>query len=78
VAKQRIFAGERLRKLRDGRGLNQLEMAKMMGISVSYLSQLEHDGRPLTPTLLNALADNFPLDWQAFEPDAARHRFAGL
>jgi XRE family transcriptional regulator, fatty acid utilization regulator len=78
VAKQRIFAGERLRKLRDGRGLNQLEMARMMGISVSYLSQLEHDGRPLTPTLLNALADNFPLDWQAFEPDAARHRFAGL
>lgn len=78
MSKRRIFAGERLRNLRDGRSLKQSEMAGLLGISVSYLSQLEHDDRPLTPTLLEALARDFPLDWQEFEEDAATRRFAAL
>ncbi|MEP7349060.1 MAG: short-chain fatty acyl-CoA regulator family protein [Sphingorhabdus sp.] len=76
--KRRIFAGERLRNLRDGRSLKQSEMATLLGISVSYLSQLEHDDRPLTPALLEALARDFPLDWEEFEEDAATRRFAAL
>ncbi len=78
MSKRRIFAGERLRNLRDGRSLKQSEMAALLGISVSYLSQLEHDDRPLTPTLLEALARDFPLDWEEFEEDAATRRFAAL
>lgn len=78
MSKRRIFAGERLRNLRDGRGLKQSEMAALLGISVSYLSQLEHDDRPLTPSLLEALARDFPLDWHEFEEDAATRRFAAL
>lgn len=78
MTKRRIFAGERLRALRDGRGLRQVEMAARLGISVSYLSQLEHDDRPLTAALLEALARDFPLDWDAFEQDGATRRFAAL
>lgn len=78
MTKRRIFAGERLRALRDGRGLRQVEMASRLGISVSYLSQLEHDDRPLTAALLEALARDFPLDWNAFEEDGATRRFAAL
>ena len=78
MTKRRIFAGDRLRKLRNGRNLKQPDMAAQLGISVSYLSQLEHDDRPLTPVLLEALARQFPLDWQEYDDDAATRRFAAL
>jgi len=76
--KRRIFAGQRLRDLRSGRSLKQADMALRLGISVSYLSQLESDDRPLTPALLEILARDFPLDWQEFEEDATTRRFAAL
>lgn len=78
MTKRRIFAGARLRQLRKDDGLNQAAMARRLGISVSYLSQLEHDDRPLTPALLHALARHFPLDWDVFEEDALTRRFAAL
>ena len=76
--KRRIFAGERLKSLRDSRDLKQADMASRLGISVSYLSQLEHNDRPLTPALLEALSRDFPIDWDAFEEDTATRRFAAL
>ena len=66
ASRRRIFAGSRLRALRDARALRQVDMAKKLSISVSYLSQLENDDRPLTPALLEVLARDFPLDWQEF------------
>lgn len=78
MSKRRIFAGEQLRNLRKGRDIKQADMATSLGISVSYLSQLEHDDRPLTPALLETLARDFPLDWHEFEEDAATRRFAAL
>lgn len=78
MSKHRIFAGERLRSLRQVGGMRQADMAARLGISISYLSQLEHDDRPLTPALLDALAQDFPLDWERFEADAATRRFAAL
>lgn len=53
-------------------------MAALLCISVSYLSQLEHDDRPMTPALLEALARHFPLDWQEFDDDDATRRFAAF
>ena len=78
MSKRRIFAGQRLKALRAARGLKQAEMSSRLGISISYLSQLESDDRPLTPALLELLARDFPLDWQEFEEDAATRRFAAL
>jgi XRE family transcriptional regulator, fatty acid utilization regulator len=78
MSKRRIFAGGKLKALRAGLALRQSEMAERLGISVSYLSQIEHDDRPLTPVLLEKLARDFPLDWQDFEEDATTRRFAAL
>src|SRR5687768_17100419 len=64
MRQQSIFAGDRLRRLRNALGLRQGAMAGRLGISVSYLSQLEHDHRPLTPALLALLVRDFPLDWE--------------
>lgn len=62
----RTFAGMQLRVLRKRRGLMQADMAAQLGISPSYLSQLEHDDRPLTPRLIEQLVSLYPLDWQEF------------
>jgi hypothetical protein len=74
----RLFAGQRLRALRLEHGLRQAEMASMLGISVPYLSQLEHDDRPLTPAVQAALATVFPVEWDAVEQDSAARRIAAL
>ena len=69
----RIFAGTQIRTLRERRKLQQTELAKLLSISSSYLSQLEHDDRPLTPKLADNLATLFPIDWQEFELDDTEH-----
>lgn len=53
-------------------------MASRLGISTSYLSQLENDGRPLTPALLEKLARSFPLDWQEVDNSSAGYRLHAL
>lgn len=55
-----------MRILRGRRGLRQADLALQLGISPSYLSQLEHDDRPLTPRLIERVAQQFPLEWQDF------------
>lgn len=71
--KQRLFAGTQLQSLRQRHGLMQAELARRLGISPSYLSQLEHDDRPLTPKLVASVATLFPLDWQDFQRDDTEH-----
>jgi predicted transcriptional regulator/DNA-binding XRE family transcriptional regulator len=64
--RHRIFAGAQLRVLRERRKVAQAELAAQLGISPSYLSQLEHDDRPLTARLIERVASLFPLDWPEF------------
>ncbi len=78
MVKRRIFAGNRLKALRAERGLNQAAMGELLGISTSYLSQLEHDDRPLTPVLVERLARAFPLDWREIGAGEAETRLAAL
>ena len=78
VAKRRIFAGERLKALRAERGLNQTAMGQLLAISTSYLSQLEHDDRPLTPVLVERLSRAFPLDWREIGAGPSETRLAAL
>jgi predicted transcriptional regulator/transcriptional regulator with XRE-family HTH domain len=63
----RLFIGPKVRQLRLDQRLDQAGMAKLLGISVSYLSQLENDDRPLTAKVKAALARAFPLDWSSFD-----------
>jgi len=78
MLKRRIFAGSRLKALRAERGLNQAAMGDLLGISTSYLSQLEHDDRPLTPVLVERLSRAFPLDWREIGAGEAETRLAAL
>ena len=59
----RLYAGRQLRELRAARAIRQADFAAKLGISASYLSQIEHDDRPLTPALLDRLLGLFPLVW---------------
>ncbi|MEZ5655810.1 MAG: short-chain fatty acyl-CoA regulator family protein [Sphingobium sp.] len=63
----RLFVGSRLRQLRLDQHMDQASMAGILGISVSYLSQLENDDRPLTAKVKAALAEAYPVDWASFD-----------
>src|SRR3546814_586283 len=53
-------------------------MAARIGISNSYLSQLEHDDRPMTPSIRQAIGRAFPLNGADFEVDDAQRRTSGV
>jgi XRE family transcriptional regulator, fatty acid utilization regulator len=59
----RLFAGHQLRALRHRLGMTQADAAERLGISTSYLSQIENGDRPLTGLVQAALARAFPHDW---------------
>ncbi len=48
----KIFAGSRLRRIRNKLNLNQATLAQSLGISPSYLNLIERDQRPITAQLL--------------------------
>jgi len=56
MTQKKIFAGERVKRLRQRLGLKQFELAETLKISASYLNQIEADQRPVTPALLARLA----------------------
>lgn len=67
-SRQRLFAGHQLATLRARLALRQAVMAQRLGISASYLSQLENGERHLTPALAERLRAAFPLDWPDLAP----------
>ncbi|MFD7509554.1 short-chain fatty acyl-CoA regulator family protein [Streptomyces sp. NPDC059853] len=69
----KVFAGARLRLLRQERGLSQVALARALSLSPSYLNQMEHDTRPLTVPVLLRLAEVFGVDAGYFsERESAR------
>jgi predicted transcriptional regulator/transcriptional regulator with XRE-family HTH domain len=66
----RLFAGRQLRALRRRLGLTQAETALRLGISTSYLSQIENGDRPITELVQVALARAFPRDWGLVDEDS--------
>ena len=72
------FAGGRIRMLRQQQGLTQVDMARQMGISTSYLNQLENDQRPLTVSVLVQLSRTFNLDPTYFSGDDERRTVSEL
>ncbi|USI72950.1 helix-turn-helix domain-containing protein [Sphingomonas morindae] len=73
-----VYAGARVRALRRRLVLSQADMARRLAISVSYLSQIESDGRPLTRSVALALATCFPADWQSDQDHAEDRLIAAL
>lgn len=58
----KLFIGEKLRELRDEHDLTQAKFAEKLGLSTSYLNQLENNQRHVTASVLLALAEQFSVD----------------
>lgn len=76
MAKQ--YAGARIRRLRAETGASQVEMARRLDLSTSYLNQLENDQRPLTVPVLLKLTSTFDVDAGFFSGDAEARLVADL
>lgn len=57
----RIAFGERLRKLRKGRGWTQDQMADILGLDRSYLADVERGKRNISILNLKVIADGFEI-----------------
>ncbi|CAN7478264.1 helix-turn-helix domain-containing protein [Rhizobium sp. LjRoot254] len=62
MAEAKIFAGPRVRRLRNGLGMTQTAMAEGLGISPSYLNLIERNQRPLTVQLILKMASVYKID----------------
>jgi predicted transcriptional regulator/transcriptional regulator with XRE-family HTH domain len=76
AAKARV--GVRLRRFREERGLTQASLASALGISPSYVNQLESSQRPMTASVLLKLATIFDADLQQFSAEDADRLVAQL
>ncbi|MFV2018467.1 short-chain fatty acyl-CoA regulator family protein [Micromonospora sp. LOL_023] len=74
----KTFAGARLRRMREDRGISQTELARRLSISASYLNQIEHDSRPLTVAVLMRITEVFGVDPTSFAPHDTPRLVAGL
>lgn len=59
---KKLYAGAILRETRLKLGLTQKDFAKSLGVSVSYLNQMENNHRPISATVVLALAQEFGFD----------------
>ena len=62
MTERKIFAGARLRRIRNSLKLTQTAMAQALEISPSYLNLIERNQRPLTVQLLLKLSSVYKVD----------------
>ncbi|MEW9921472.1 short-chain fatty acyl-CoA regulator family protein [Marimonas sp. MJW-29] len=62
MASQKLYAGAKLRELRTRLDLTQKDFAARLGVSLPYLNQMENNNRPVSTTVVLALASEFGLD----------------
>lgn len=62
MAIQKLYAGAKLRELRGRLSLTQRAFSDKLGISLPYLNQMENNHRPVSATVVLALAQEFGLD----------------
>jgi predicted transcriptional regulator/DNA-binding XRE family transcriptional regulator len=70
MPEQKIFAGPRIRRIRQAKGLTQTAMAEGLGISPSYLNLIERNQRPLTVQLILKLASVYQVDPRELQGEA--------
>lgn len=75
---RKTFVGIRLKKLREERQLTQMVLAQTLGISLSYLNQIENNQRPLTVQVLLRLNEAFGIDVQLFSEAEEARLFSDL
>jgi len=62
MANQKLYAGAKLRELRNRVALTQKAFAAQLGISLPYLNQMENNNRPVSTVVVLALASEFGMD----------------
>ena len=62
MATQKLYAGAKLREIRTRLGLTQKDFAAKLGVSLPYLNQMENNNRPVSTSVVLALAQEFGLD----------------
>lgn len=70
MARNKLFSGMTIRRMRAEVRMTQAELAAKLDISASYLNQIEQNQRPLSANVLIALARVFRVDVAAFSEDA--------
>ena len=70
MAEPKIFAGPRIRRIRNAKGLTQTAMAEGLGISPSYLNLIERNQRPLTVQLILKLASVYKIEPDELQGEA--------
>ena len=70
MAESKIFAGPRIRRIRNAKGLTQTAMAEGLGISPSYLNLIERNQRPLTVQLILKLASIYKVEPEELQGEA--------
>ena len=75
---KKAFMGVRLKRLREERQLTQQALASIIGISLSYLNQLENNQRPLTLAVVLKLNAAFGVEVQLFSDDDEARLIADL
>ncbi|SOH94140.1 hypothetical protein SAMN06273572_103167 [Monaibacterium marinum] len=71
MARTKLYAGVKLRELRRGHDLTQKAFAARLGVSLSYLNQMENNHRPVASSVLLALAREFAYDITTLEAGEA-------
>ena len=62
MATGKLFIGRKVRELRESSKATQAAFAERIGISTSYLNQIENNQRPVSAAVLLTLAENFKID----------------
>jgi XRE family transcriptional regulator, fatty acid utilization regulator len=65
----KTFVGPRLRRLRSEAGQTQADMAKVLGISTSYVNMLEKNERSVSVPVLLRLLEAYSVDWRDIADD---------
>ncbi|MDW8336081.1 MAG: short-chain fatty acyl-CoA regulator family protein [Tepidimonas sp.] len=77
-AVRKLFVGSRVRRLREQAGWTQQQLAQRLSLSLSYVSQIENNQRPVTAAVLLKLADVFGGDVSQFSEEQDRRLAAEL
>ncbi|MDQ3560678.1 MAG: helix-turn-helix domain-containing protein, partial [Pseudomonadota bacterium] len=75
---RKIFAGARLKRLRQRLGRSQTRMAADLGLSASYLNLIERNQRPLTVQVLLKLSRVYGIDVTEISREEGQGAFEAL
>ena len=71
---RKLLMGPALRRLREKNQMSQSAFAERLGLSFSYICQLENNQRPVTASVLLKLAQVFQVDLSDFSEDRSRRK----